>query len=475
MNKDRKLVFGVLALLVGIIVISITYAGFTQNLNINGTANVVATSWNVHFANLVNGIRNGTANERTAPTIKSGNTTIGDYAVDFYTPGDSITYTFDVVNDGNYDAKIAILTKGTPTCSGSDSTSNTNVCANLEYTLKYTSNSQNVAVNDTLAVGETKNMTLVLRYKSTISQNDLPTAEVTVSGLGITIQYSQDSLAKDNTPSGGGSGSGSSSAITYVTRQNEGQITAGDEVAIDTEHFYVISSDSTNTVLLAKYNLLVGDVYNYSNNKYTWSFTKTLTSSDDGYGLQSESAKGYYSGCTDRTGAVAFSGKGYWDNAECVWNGSTSNSCPGTAGLKGGYANSSNAAGKTGTYSTPYPYVYNSTTSSIAPSYGTFTNSGSTWRAAQDNGYTIAYYVEGYVNALKGLGAPNNIEGRLLSDEEASSLSSAVKGDWSYWLGSAYGSSNVRYVSGGFISHSALWSCGSNGVRPVIVVSTSDI
>ena len=55
MNKDRKLVFGVLALLVGIIVISISYAAFTQNLNINGTAV-----------------------ERIAPTIKSGQTSISD-------------------------------------------------------------------------------------------------------------------------------------------------------------------------------------------------------------------------------------------------------------------------------------------------------------------------------------------------------------------------------------------------------------
>ena len=198
MNKDKKLVFGVLALLVGIIVISISYAAFTQNLNINGTGNVQATSWSVHFANLSNAVTNGTAVERTAPTIKTGRTDIGDYAVDFYTPGDSITYTFDVVNDGDYDAKISVLTKGTPTCNGTDPTSNTNVCANLEYTLKYTSGGSNVAVNDTLRKNETKNMTLVLRYKNTIGQNDLPTAEVTVSGLGITIQYSQDSLAGGN-------------------------------------------------------------------------------------------------------------------------------------------------------------------------------------------------------------------------------------------------------------------------------------
>ena len=112
--------------------------------------------------------------------------------------------------------------------------------------------------------------------------------------------------------------------------------------------------------------------------------------------------------------------------------------------------------------------------SNIAPSYGTYTSSGSTWRAAQDNGYTIAYYVEEYVNTLKGLGAPNNIEGRLLSYEEATSLPSAIKGYWSYWLGSAIHNSRVRYVGGGYLS-SNVWLDNNVGVRPVIIVSTSDI
>ena len=266
---------------------------------------------------------------------------------------------------------------------------------------------------------------------------------------------------------------GNTSSITYVNRQNEGSITVGDEVAIDTEHFYVISSDETNTVLLSKYNLLVGDVYNSSDGGSTWTFTKTLTTSDVGYGLQSETAKGYYNGATDYTGVVAFSGKGYWDNANCVWSGSGgSNTCPGTSGLKSEYANSANAAGKTGTYSTPYPYVYNSSMSSVAPEYGIYSNP---YRAATDNGYTIAYYVEGYVNRLKSLGAPNNITGRLLTNEEANSLSSTIKGNWSYWLGSAVSQGNVRYVYGGSMRSNYFWNDTYNGVRPVIVVSTSEI
>ena len=261
---------------------------------------------------------------------------------------------------------------------------------------------------------------------------------------------------------------GNTSSLTYVNRQNEGSITVGDEVAIDTEHFYVISSDSTNTVLLSKYNLLVGDVYN--KNGSSWTKTKTLTTSDTGYGLQSETAKGYYSGCTDYTGVVAFSGKGYWDNAEYKCNG-TSCSATGTAGLKSEYANAANAAGKTGTYSTPYPYVYNSSMSSVAPAY----TYGNPYGYAQDNGYTIAYYVEGYVNRLKSLGAPNNITGRLLTYEEANSLSSTIKGNWSYWLGSASHRSSVWDVFGGSMHGDNFWNDGSDGVRPVIVVSTSEI
>ena len=262
---------------------------------------------------------------------------------------------------------------------------------------------------------------------------------------------------------------GNTSSLTYVNRQNEGSITVGDEVAIDTEHFYVISSDETNTVLLAKYNLLVGDVYN--KNGSNWELTKALTTSDTGYGLQSETAKGYYSGATDYTGVVAFSGKGYWDNANCVSNGSGESTCPGTRGLKSEYANSANAAGKTGSYSTPYPYVYESSMSSVAPTY----TYGNPYGYAQDNGYTIAYYVEGYVNRLKSLGAPNNITGRLLTYEEANSLSSTIKGNWSYWLGSASHRSRVWDVFGGSMHGDNFWNDGSYGVRPVIVVSTSEI
>ncbi len=255
--------------------------------------------------------------------------------------------------------------------------------------------------------------------------------------------------------------------IRFVNRQNEGNITVGDEVAIYTEHFYVISSDSTNTALLAKYNLLVGDVY--TKNGDNWEFTKALSPSDSGYGLQNENAKGKY-GATDYIGIVAFAGKGYWDNAESRCNGTTCG-VTGASGLKNEYANASNEAGKTGTYSSTWPYVYDINMSSVAPTY-IYNNP---WGYSQGNGYTIAYYVEGYVNTLKSLLAPNNITGRLLTYEEASALSNTMKGNWSYWLGSAHNRSTVKAVNVGSLSGNNLWNDQTNGVRPVIVIPTSSM
>ncbi len=195
-------------------------------------------------------------------------------------------------------------------------------------------------------------------------------------------------------------------------------------------------------------------------------------SNTEGYGLQSEIAKGYNNvDSTHRIGVVAFSGKGYWDNAEYKCNG-ISCSPTGTGGLKSEYANASNAAGTT-SYTSPYPYVYRSNIGNdVEPQY----TYGSPWGYAQDNGYTIAYYVEHYAGTLKGLGAPNTITGRLLSYEEANSLSSTIKGNWSYWLGSGFDSGYVRSVYSGSIDYPfAFWSVNNIGVRPAIEIPTSEL
>ena len=475
-NNTKNITFGMLALVVSVVAIGLAYAGFTGTLNINGTGNVVSSKWDIYFANLSNAVTTGTANVVTPATI-SPKTKIGDYYVELASPGDSVTYTFDVVNDGDFDAVLTTLTKGTPTC-----TPTATLCNYLTYTLKYTSNNRDVAENDTLLKGETKNMTLKLTLDPNMPASALSSTELSVSGLGITLLYSQNSAYGGNPAP--------AASITFVNRQNEGQITAGDEVAIDSEHFYVVSSDSTNTVLLAKYNLLVGDAFDYdSNNGYT--LNKILTSSDTGYGLQNSTARGHVDGANQSIGIVPFSGTNYWDNSVCQYTG-TCTGCPYTGTCTG---ESGLSAGFTGNYETgnPYPEVYRSNMSSTVPSIN-YTNG---YGVAQNNGYTIAYYVEEYVNTLKELGAPETITGRLLKQEEAVSLGCNEDGNcastddyetgitgtapsWvystSYWLGSAYDYGSVWCVESNGVFDANYFSDGIFvGVRPVIIVSTSDI
>ena len=472
-RNTKNITFGVLALLVSVVAIGMVYAGFTQTLNINGTGNVVASKWDIYFANLANAVTTGTANLVTPASIQS-KTTIGDYSVTFATPGDSLTYTFDITNQGDFDATLTGLTKGTPSCTPVG-TSATNVCKNITYILKYTVNGAPVAENDTLLKGETKNMTLKLVYNSNTPANELPSEQITVGNLGITLLYGQSS---------GYNGINSTArGWRYINRQNANQITIGDEVAIEDEHFYVINPDDGegNTVLFAKYNLLVGDVFDViwnGNVQESISLNKSLNPNNiEGYGLQNSIARGLVVGANQYIGVVAFSGKAYWDDGECIWIGPLGKdvSCLESSGLKSKYANESNIAGKTGRYSETYPNIYESTMSNIAPQYSC-NDSGC---YAQDNGYTIAYYVEEYINTLKTLGASEDIKGRLILYEEAASLRSTLEDIIfysAYWSGSAIhtlsplGPKTNHMYSGVYFSSSS-----NKGVRPVIEVPTSEI
>ena len=532
-NNTKNITFGMLALVVSVVAIGLAYAGFTGTLNINGTGNVMSAKWDIYFANLSNAVTTGTANVVTPATI-SPKTKIGDYYVELASPGDSVTYTFDVVNDGNFDAVLTTLTKSTPTC-----TPTATLCNYLSYTLKYTSNNRDVAENDKLLVGETKNMTLKLELDSNMPASALSNTELSVSDLGITLLYSQDSAFGGN---------------PVVSSKCE---TIGDEVTFGSEGFYVVSCEEEgDTVLLAKYNLLVGDVYDVTwdggDAPSTYALNKSMTSSNTvGYGLQSSTAKGYMyeSNQSQIIGVVPFAGLGYWDDAEWACNGTSCGATTQSSGLKSAYANSSNPAGTT-SYQPTYPYVYNSSMSTIVPSlvYGE-SGTGDGFGRARNNGYTIAYYVEEYVNELiTHQNAPASIEGRLLTYEEAEQAQigtitytvsnqnacesyvqnqfgfssedsttmctgGSVDGDTlehpiafgyipssdyetaglsnvniersaagdhlldsSFWLGSASHNNLVRGVLGDDdIYYIAFWPSDSFGLRPVITVSTSDI
>lgn len=193
-EKRNIIVFTiVIAAIAAVTAVGIAYAAFSRQLNINGSAKVAASSWKIKFSNLAPVTTTGTAKELTAPTINEEDTTIGDYSVSLTNPGDTVTYKFDVVNEGTFDAKVSSVTIPTPSCTGAGETATvdgTNVCNNITYTLTYEDGS-NVKIDDTLNKGETKSMVLTLKYSDSITSEQLPKNDVSISNLSITIVYSQ--------------------------------------------------------------------------------------------------------------------------------------------------------------------------------------------------------------------------------------------------------------------------------------------
>ena len=194
-NRGKwTLYLGIFAVVVAVISIGFAYAAFSQTLLIDGEATVEKSKWQIKFDNLGSTpTLTGTAVEVTAPTINTGDTKISKFAAKFTTPGDSITYTFDVVNGGTFDAEISSLTIPIPLCTGTGANATTdasNVCKNLSYNLTYADDSA-IAVGDALDAGDTKSLKLTLNYSASTPSTELPEDDVTISNLETSIIYSQ--------------------------------------------------------------------------------------------------------------------------------------------------------------------------------------------------------------------------------------------------------------------------------------------
>lgn len=179
-----------IVLLVSVFGLGIAYALLSTTLTISGTTSVSAATWDIHFSNL-NASSTGDATY-TLPQFTS-TTALTDYEIVLTKPGDSVTFTFDIINAGTISSAISSLVKGTPSCSGiaGSSTGTTDgpiVCNNLSYTFTYSDNTV-VNVGDTLNKGETKSVKLTLSYNSSATQ--VPANDVAISNLDITMIYSQ--------------------------------------------------------------------------------------------------------------------------------------------------------------------------------------------------------------------------------------------------------------------------------------------
>lgn len=185
-NKVQNVLLGVLA--VGLVGITVAYAALTQQLRIEGTATVAASNWDIHFESMSAGAATGYATlpEAGKLAIEGNTTTISGNIGTLKAPGDSITYTFNIVNAGDINASITNVTTPTLTCKIGENPETT-VCNNLEYSIKY-SDGNAISVGDDLAKGATKPVTLTISSKDT---SVIASQDVTVTASPMTITYGQ--------------------------------------------------------------------------------------------------------------------------------------------------------------------------------------------------------------------------------------------------------------------------------------------
>lgn len=219
-KKNLGVVTGAVALMVSVIALTVAYATYSSNVTIEGSGTAAAAKWSVKFQNLVGASNTGTtptgtlgnsggfavtARETSRPTLSSSGTSITNMGVEVKTPGDYVYYVFDIVNDGDFAAEIDTgFAVPTPTCTAGASSTNDddddNVCGLLSYTLNYyTPSTQTVgsavATGNTWAIGESKTVILKLQYNTTNNQNLLPTDDVSIGNLDITIPFIQSTAS----------------------------------------------------------------------------------------------------------------------------------------------------------------------------------------------------------------------------------------------------------------------------------------
>lgn len=194
-NRSFKII-AIAALLVAIIGLSIGYAAYTESLKISGTVAARASSnaWDVHFENISSASFTGIANEMVSPDLTS--TVISKFEVNFFAPGDSVSYTFDVANKGLLDAELTSLSMGSLSCAPSTNSTATQdeataLCNDLTYSLTYLDGSE-IKVGDKLLAGDTNNVktlkvTIGWKLDSTVALSD----DVLITIGATTFVYTQ--------------------------------------------------------------------------------------------------------------------------------------------------------------------------------------------------------------------------------------------------------------------------------------------
>ena len=170
LKKNNTLI---ISLLLIVILMSVGFAVISTTLNINGTAKVKASSWDIHFENVV--ISEGSSEAIKEAVIANEDATLVEYEVELEKPGDFYEFTVDAVNDGTIDALVNLVS-----LTGADS-------EYINYQVTYL-NGSNINIGDALAAGVSETYKVRVEYKKDI--DNVPNEDIKLS-LVFGVTYNQ--------------------------------------------------------------------------------------------------------------------------------------------------------------------------------------------------------------------------------------------------------------------------------------------
>ncbi len=188
MERKRNLeTLVIVVLTIAIVVMSVGFASIGRDLEINGSANVSASSWNVAF-NTESYVATTGSNAITPAQddLNVSNTSI-TYNVDFTQPGQFYEFKIDVENNGTFDASLDGITMST-------------VDSHLKYTVKYNdteytqsnTNISGVTLGKNGSDNSTATVTVRVEYKMPETESEILGTDLNDVELNLTLSYSQN-------------------------------------------------------------------------------------------------------------------------------------------------------------------------------------------------------------------------------------------------------------------------------------------
>lgn len=140
--------------------------------------------WDIHFVDLIASAV-GKA-DYTLPTFS--NTVVQQHTVTINEVGDSVTFQFRVVNNGNQDAHLKDIVMSIPRCKGDKVEDEKLVCDNLIYKL---CNEDGTELKDDIVLSKESSMVIHLLVEYPSSMKEKPKKSVVIDNLDIDLIFSK--------------------------------------------------------------------------------------------------------------------------------------------------------------------------------------------------------------------------------------------------------------------------------------------